>query len=376
MLKLVIVANTPPPYRVPVFHLLSRMPDVSLQVIFCSRREPNRHWDLPPLDFKHTFLREHFITVHDRYIHNNPSVVSRLRKAFPDVIITDGFNPTHLYAFCFARARRIAFVPMTDGTILSEQALSAVHRAVRRFVYARSDAFVSACNGGNKLYESYGIPRERCFKSCLCIDNAAYAPKSAQQDIQHDFIFCGRIEPGKCPEFALEVAQEVARRLDRKIKILFVGSGSQEEKVRRAASLQPELVEARFHGFATQRALPALYRSARIFLFPTLADVWGVVANEACAAGLPVLVSPHAGVAGELVLDGENGFIRDLDVSLWAERAVLLLTQPTLRQRFSARSLDLVSEYTFDNAAAGLVDACHAALSHLGTGPTTIKEEQ
>ena len=60
-----------------------------------------------------------------------------------------------------------------------------------------------------------------------------------------------------------------------------------------------------FHGFAAQRELPDLYRSAKVFLFPTLADVWGVVANEACAAGLPVIVSPHAGVAGELVRDDD-----------------------------------------------------------------------
>ncbi|MES2537309.1 MAG: glycosyltransferase family 4 protein [Pseudomonadota bacterium] len=374
MLKIAIVANTPPPYRVPVFQRLSRMADVNLQVIFCSRREPNRLWDLPPFDFNHIFLREHFIRVKERYIHNNPSVIGRLREFAPDVIVADGFNPTHLYAFAYARARRIAYVPMTDGTIQSEQALSMVHRMVRRIIYPRSGAFLSASSGGNALYESYGAPPEKCFKSCLCIDNDAYMPKPGAQDIEHDFIFCGRMEPGKSPVFALDVALEVARRLHRKVSILFVGSGSQEENVRRAASLQPDLVEARFHGFAAQRALPALYRSARIFLFPTLADVWGVVANEACAAGLPVIVSPHAGVAGELVIDGDNGFVHELDVSLWAERAILLLTQPALSQRFSARSLSLVRGYTFDKAAAGLLDACRAALSISADGQPAVKE--
>jgi glycosyltransferase involved in cell wall biosynthesis len=362
MLRLAVVANTPPPYRVPIFQKMGRIPGIDLQVIFCSRREPNRLWDLPPLDFPHVFLKERFVSMGDRYIHNNPDVLLALKKFAPHVVVTDGFNPSHLYAFLYAWVRGLVHVPMTDGTDVSEQALSAVHRAVRRFVFARSHAYVSASVGGDRLYQSYGIPIERCFHSCLCIDNAAFTPKPGDQDKQFDFIFCGRMEPGKSPLFALNVALAVAKKLARKTSILFVGSGSQEESVRRAAALQPELLNVQFNGFAAQQELPFLYRSARIFLFPTLGDVWGVVANEACAAGLPVIVSPQAGAAGELVLDGQNGYVCEMDIDLWAERAITLLTQPELMAQFSERSLSLVSQYNFDGAAIGLLDACRAGL--------------
>jgi glycosyltransferase involved in cell wall biosynthesis len=362
MLRLALIANTPPPYRVPVFQKLARIPGIDFRVIFCSRREPNRLWDLPPLDFDHVFLKERFVSVGDRYIHNNPDVVFALKKFDPHVVVTDGFNPSHLYGFLYAWVKGLVHIPMTDGTYQSEQALSAVHRAVRRFVFARSHAFVSASIGGDRLYQSYGIPAERCFHSCLCIDNAAFTPRQDDPEKQFDFIFCGRIEPGKSPFFALNVALAVAKKLNRKMRMLFVGSGSQEESVKRAAALQPELLDTEFHGFAAQQELPALYRSARIFLFPTLADVWGVVANEACAAGLPVIVSPEAGVAGELVLDGQNGYVCPLDIDMWAERAITLLNDPQLMDRYSRRSLSLVAQYTFDAAAIGLADACHAGL--------------
>ena len=91
-----------------------------------------------------------------------------------------------------------------------------------------------------------------------------------------------------------------------------------------------------------------------------------MVANEACAAGLPILVSPHAGVAGELELNGENGFICDLDVSLWADRAMLLLTQPDIYRKFSDRSRSLVSKYTFEEASSGIVTACRFAALNSG----------
>jgi glycosyltransferase involved in cell wall biosynthesis len=361
MLRIAFVANEPPPYRVPIFNRIAQAPGVAFQVIFCCRREPNRLWNLPPMEFDHVFLRERIKTVNGRYIHNNPDVVSALRRFDPDLVITNGFNPTHLYAFGFALMKGLLFVPMTDGTYASEIGLSRLHKTVRRFVYGRANAFICASLGGKKLYESYGIAPERCFRSHLCIDNDAFraAPGGAQK--RFDFIFSGRIEPAKNPLFALEVAIEAAKRMNRKTSVLFVGSGSQEQRVKEEAALHPELVRAEFSGFAAQEALPALYQSASVFLFPTAADVWGIVANEACAAGLPVIVSPHSGAAGEIILDGENGFVCELDVRSWADRAARLLTQPDLYRRFSERGNAIVSDYTFNHAAAGILDACRFA---------------
>lgn len=362
MTRLAIITNEPPPYRIPVFQRVARMPGITLQVIFCARREPNRQWDLPPFEFDHCFLRERIATVKGRYIHNNPDVVLALRKFAPDVIVNDGLNPTQIYAFTYAWLKGIPHVPLTDGTDMSERGLSRIHKTVRQFIYGRSAAFLSASAGGQRLFESYGVPAERCFRSYLCIDNDVYQHTAESEEEKFDFIFCGRIVPEKGPMFALDVAREVARKLKRKVRILFVGSGEEEERVRTAAAEMAANVDAHFHGFALQKELPSLYRSARIFLFPTYADVWGVVANEACAAGRPVMVSPHAGVAGELVVDGENGHVCPLDAYLWAEHAARLLSRQDMWERFSRRSLALVREYTFDNAAQGLVDACRYAL--------------
>lgn len=362
-IRLVLVTNHPPPFRTPIYDRIAAMPDVDLHAVFCSRREPNRRWEVPQMSFKHTFLKERFVARGSNFIHNNPDIFSVLRDIGPDVVVTTGFNPTHLYAFAYCLMKGIPHVPMTDGTDVSEQALSFVHRTIRRFIYARSAAFIAASRGGLRLYRSYGLAPERCFQSCLCIDNRRYA-ETATQAPRYDLIFCGRIVEDKNPLFCVQVAASLAMRLGRTVRILFVGNGDPEAEadVRRKAAEHPGLVEASFHGHAAQHELPALYRSARLFLFPTRADVWGVVANEACAAGLPVLVSPHAGVAGELVVDGENGFVCPLDVEQWAQRAAQLLTDDALYRRFSTRSRDLVRRYTFDHAATGVVDACRHAV--------------
>ncbi|MEO0314786.1 MAG: hypothetical protein RI928_1242 [Pseudomonadota bacterium] len=361
MLKLAIVVNEPPPYRIPVFNLIARNPEIRLQVIFCCRREPNRLWDLPPVAFDQVFLRERIRTVHGRYIHNNPDVLIALSRFRPDVVLGNGFNPTHLYAFAWTRLIRRAYIAMTDGTLQSEQSLSALHVRLRRYVYQRAGAFVAASQGGLALYRSYQVPAARCFRSCLAVDNAQFNPHGVVDEKKWDFIFSGRLEAGKRPEFAMEVALQCARRLGRQLTLLYVGSGSQEAALRtRASALGHELM-VHFQGFARQSELPQLYLSAKMFLFPTQADVWGVVANEACAAGLPVIVSPHAGVANELVVDGQNGYVRPLDVPAWTTCALELLDDSNRLRAMGERSLLLVQPYCFESAAQGIVDASKAA---------------
>lgn len=104
------------------------------------------------MKFEHEFLRERIYTVNGRYIHNNPDVIFALTRFDPDVVIGNGFNPTHLYAMLWTMLRRRAYVPMTDGSLQSEVGLSRIHRWLRQLAYARSPAFIAASQGGMELY--------------------------------------------------------------------------------------------------------------------------------------------------------------------------------------------------------------------------------
>jgi 1,2-diacylglycerol 3-alpha-glucosyltransferase len=54
-------------------------------------------------------------------------------------------------------------------------------------------------------------------------------------------------------------------------------------------------------GFLQYDALPRWYAHAGAFVLPSLSEPWGLVANEAAASGLPLLVSSRAGCASTLV---------------------------------------------------------------------------
>ncbi len=104
--------------------------------------------------------------------------------------------------------------------------------------------------------------------------------------------------------------------------------------------------------------------AADVFVLPSVEETWGIVANEAMNFGLPLVVSDLVGCAPDLVREGENGFVvAHDDVEALTGALERLVSNRDVRERFGARSLEIVSEWTYDVAAEGIVQACQATLA-------------
>ena len=62
-------------------------------------------------------------------------------------------------------------------------------------------------------------------------------------------------------------------------------------------------------GFVQPAELADLMHQSSCLLFPSHVDFWGVVVHEACAAGLPQIVSDEVGAIPYLLQDGANGWV-------------------------------------------------------------------
>ena len=361
MTPLVIITNIPTPYRNPVYQAISdKLGLENFHVVFCAEKESNREWLLGQMGFSHAFLKPKVFNKNGKHIHDNRDIWGVLNQLNPDVVITTGFNPTHLYSFAWAILHRKKHIPMTDGTLESEAELSHLHRMVRRVVYRFSPSFIGASMGAKRLYCDYGISTDYFFQSHLCANNAAFHPTEVTNR-HYDFMFSGRFSPEKNPIFAIQVAKGVAVALGRQVKMLVLGSGPLLNEVKAYADSCLAEVSVDFKGFVQPDLLPELYCQAMIFLFPTSWDPWGVVANEACVAGQAVMVSPHAGVVGELVLHTDNGYVLPLELPLWVKHATNLLTNEDLLKQFSERGKAIVKNFSYENAANGILDAVRFA---------------
>ncbi|WP_228024047.1 glycosyltransferase family 4 protein [Synechocystis salina] len=148
-------------------------------------------------------------------------------------------------------------------------------------------------------------------------------------------------------------------------ELVICGSGIQENIIRQF--IQAHSLDSVVHlpGFISYQKIPHWYAGAKTFIHPALQEQWGLVVNEAMAAGLPVLVSNRCGCYPDLVQEGINGF--GFDPENTAQLTSLML-------RISSGQVDLIAmgqaslthiqKYSPDHFAQGLQQAIECALSH------------
>jgi glycosyltransferase involved in cell wall biosynthesis len=143
-------------------------------------------------------------------------------------------------------------------------------------------------------------------------------------------------------------------------RALLIGNGPERDKV--LDELRAYQVDATYIGFVQPESIHIFYPQAKLLLFTTRLDPWGVVANEAMAAGTPVITTPEAGVSGDLVLDQKTGRILAPKVKSWAEACINLLDDRNLWSAMSFEALQHVSSYNYNSAAEGIIASCNQVL--------------
>ncbi|NRB39307.1 MAG: glycosyltransferase [Pseudomonadales bacterium] len=360
-MKIVLVTNIPAPYRETIHAIVSKHFKQNYTVIYCDERETNRVWRFNKGNYNSITLKKSTLTYKDRYIHVNPEIWSKLSKINPDVVITmGGFNPTLLMAFFWSKLKRKKHIPMTDGWLKSEEDLSQVHYWIRKLVYQYSDAYIGASKHSLNLYRSYHCEEKSLFQSYLCADNERFYNNDFSER-KYDLLFSGQFIERKMPLFFVEVAK-IIRQKKGNCSALILGSGPQEKHFMEALKIAE--IDVEYPGFASQDQLPGYYSSAKLYLFPTKQDPWGVVANEACAAGTPVITCEYAGAANDLIQNGINGFILPLDAQVWADKCIELLDNQNLHRKMSINARESVKPFNFQDAALGIINAINYAVRH------------
>lgn len=350
------LSQAPGPYRERMHELISEQKDFTYTVIYCTKLEPDRKWKFNFGNYTKFFLTEASSTYRD----NNLKIWRLLNLINPDILIITAFKPTMLYGVVWCLSKRRKLIVLNDGTYESERNYSFIQKLIRKFVYKITDAFLAPGKGTFQLYRSYGVAENKIFKSCLCVDNSQFGYENTENREFH-IMFSGQIIDRKMPLFFVEVAKLLKKQIP-ELRALIVGDGDMREQM--LQELEKNGINYKFTGFLDQVTLPSFYSKAKLFLFPTLNDPWGIVANEACASGTPVITCNNAGVSEDLIIHGENGYILPLDVSIWIPQILQLLSNPALLQSFSNTAKKMVEPYTHQQASGGIIKSVEFILSN------------
>ncbi|MBD1862613.1 MULTISPECIES: glycosyltransferase family 4 protein [Trichocoleus] len=118
-------------------------------------------------------------------------------------------------------------------------------------------------------------------------------------------------------------------------------------------------------GFISYQDLGDWYGLAEAFIHPALQEQWGLVVNEACAAGLPILCSRTVGACHELIHNNHNGFLFDPEnvEDMIGKLVNIHRSSSLLRAQMGKVSQKIITNYSPSNFADGLMQAAKSAMS-------------
>jgi glycosyltransferase involved in cell wall biosynthesis len=165
-------------------------------------------------------------------------------------------------------------------------------------------------------------------------------------------LFAGKLIDKKNPALILTALALLPADLAKKIRVVYVGSGELEPVLRREAEKFPGQVQ--FAGFINQSEMPAYYLAADILALPSrrMGETWGLVVNEALAAGSGVIVSAAVGSSRDFGKSERVRVIPDNSSNACAQAIMGLMKLP----RSFDWSTELLAPYTIEAAAQAIAD--------------------
>jgi glycosyltransferase involved in cell wall biosynthesis len=358
-----IISDIPTPWREPVFERVYEKLAGTVQVTYFKNNEKRRLWTFDMGKHPKTILKAITLTAGETERFFNPGIVPFLLGQRPRVALVFASlkDPTAWLAVALCRLLGGKIALLDDSWLGRDRGIGRLRRWARQLMFnGFGDAFVGTSRRTLEMFRHYNsrIQDEQCFLSHLVADNDYFEKRLAgrQPERRFDVMFSGRVVKVKNPTFFAQVCVGIKARLGT-CRVLVIGGGDADLTGQMKSVFQQHGIEAEFPGFIPHAALPDSYAQSRLLLLPTLGDCWGVVINEAMAAGTPVITTEWTAAAGELVLHERNGFVLPLDVQAWVSAASGLLSNAATWRSFSQCAHETVKEFNYDRAAAGILDA-------------------
>lgn len=243
------------------------------------------------------------------------------RDPFDVVILPDlGFFSCHI-GYLFSRAARLPYVLWTGEWWPVHHPRRWAMRPLEQAIATEAGACLAYGTRSQHRLEQLGVRQERIRITGNASDYQ-YSPPGREEldrlrkewliEDRQVVLFLGRLLEFKGPDILLEAFAGL--EASRRAFLVVAGTGPLlhrlQERVRRG-----KVANVRLTGSTVEsaREKDLLYGMASVFVLPSrrwrTAEPWGLVLNEAASASLPILTTEWAGAVGDLIRDGETGFV-------------------------------------------------------------------
>lgn len=379
-IKFIVLVSHPIQYFAPVYRALAQHMDLDFTVLYRTRVGLDSYfdpgfgqtiqWDIPLLDG----YRSEFLSSKSHLDGIEWSIIPKLLQHRPDVLLLHGYNQaTNLLALLVAKLIGTRVLIRGDTRLSAHHGKSAWKKQFKQWLFRGIDGCVSIGSLNRNYYEWLGMPSERIYFAPFCIDNDAFDLGASRSMMREKFrrelgielaarviVFASKLTVRKRVMDLISAMAGICKSHSDVILIV-AGSGSEETALLESAAIKTGWL--RFVGFKNQSELPVLFAASDLFVLPSSDEPWGLVVNEAMAAGLPVIVSDDVGAAPDLVEGKDTGLIFPVgDIRRLADALEYLLDSPEALERMGRNARAIIKEWSVSASAEGIARAVHSVV--------------
>lgn len=322
-------------------------------------------WDVPLLEgYEHRILPNWSPVPNPSTIWGliNPGIIGEVWSGHYDALmLLSWVHPTTWLAIFAALAKGVPIMLKPEATIHRRATgwRARVKRWVLGWLFRHTAAILAPGKHGAEFFYAYGARPDQVSIAPYAVDNDFFFSQAAQVRGRREevrtrlrvsagtplIMFVGKLYPGKRP---LDLLQAFAAlRREYSAALVFIGDGESRADLE-AWVKDNQVPSVHFAGFRNQTELPEFLAAADIFVLPSQLETWGLVINEAMCFGLPVITTDKVGAGGDLVHEGENGFLYPVgDWEALRRHLVTLACSEDLRRRMGARSVEIIRAWSY-----------------------------
>ncbi|MBL4710648.1 MAG: glycosyltransferase family 4 protein [Flavobacteriales bacterium] len=367
--KVVLVTNIPNQYRIPLFNELHQQLKGSgseLYVVFGAMGYQKRKSiiELSECNFNYEVLQSGLL----HKVENKTGflfyagLLSVLKKLKASRIIVAG------YSLATIKLWSRSFFCKTDyfiwsGSIEREGEQKSFLRSFqRKLLIRRGKAFIAYGSLAKKNFEELGAEASKVIAVGNTVDTNFFEQQVGKiraelvSQTRKHLTYIGYLTPRKNVQLLLYVIKELLKyRNDFILEV--IGDGENKEELEKYVEQNNLGQYVLFHGFLQKEELPKHLAISNCFLFQTDFDIWGLVLNEAMAAGIPCLSSVNAGATEDLIEEGITGFkVNFAESKQLAEKINWILNHPTEMAELGKKASNFIaSNYSLPKCAERII---------------------
>ncbi|MGZ3944946.1 MAG: glycosyltransferase family 4 protein [Mucilaginibacter sp.] len=252
---------------------------------------------------------------------------------------------------------------MFDDAKPSQVKRSFLVRAIKNLIIHQVDGLWLPSDDYDEAYRKLVPKTTLLFHGYNCIDNQLFRFKE-KKEMNFTTITCvARLVPIKNIDNLLR-AWKIIEKTHPNYKLAIIGDGPEFVSLNEL-TLNLGLKTIVFLGAINNSDIPTYFYNSVAFVLPSLSESWGLVVNEAMAAGLPILISNKINASYALLQEGVNGYgYEPSDIENIAEKIIEFIELDLQAKiKMSNSSLEIIDRMGYENMGDELLNAMYN-LSH------------